>query len=387
MPRLSPALLRRAHRISPHLRTLLPACRDIESAQHELRWIREHVSLSTPSKLPSSSSSLASASALEQQNVHQHMTATKHEAEVARLCARRGRGEPLQYVLGTQPFGPLEIRCAPGVLVPRPETEAYTVYLANLLVQHYARSQMTPNGELVNHGDNQDQLGVLDLCTGTGCIALLLYERLRRHSRRLPSIRVAGVDISPTAVTLARRNLANNAQAGLLKEPDAMNDVLFAEADIFADDFRARSYQNLGSRVDVMVSNPPYISTRGFNQDTGRSVRNFEPRLALVPDERLRATAVSLGCELEDVFYARLLDIAKELKPRFVLFEVGDLEQAKRVVHMASRLGNSKDFGYEIWRDEPDAEECEAFELESGSCIATVRGEGHGRSVFIYRKT
>ncbi|KAF7538561.1 hypothetical protein G7054_g2775 [Neopestalotiopsis clavispora] len=385
MPRLSPALLRRAHRISPHLRTLLPACRDIESAQHELRWIREHVSSSTPSALPTSSS-LDGASGFNNQNARQINTAPKHEAEVARLCARRGRGEPLQYVLGTQPFGPLEIRCAPGVLVPRPETEAYTMYLANLLVQHYARSQSTPNGELVNRGDNQDQLGVLDLCTGTGCIALLLYERLRRHSRRLPPIRVAGVDISPTAVTLARRNLADNTQAGLLQQPNAMKDVLFAEADIFADDFLARTYQNLGFRVDVMVSNPPYISTRGFNRDTGRSVRNFEPRLALVPDERLRATAVSLGCELEDVFYARLLDIAKVLKPRFALFEVGDLEQALRVVNMAARLESSQDFGYEIWRDEPDAEGSEVFKMDSESDIATVRGEGHGRSVFIYRK-
>lgn len=315
------------------------------------------------------------------------MIAIKHEAEVARLCARRGRGEPLQYVLGTQPFGPLEIRCAPGVLVPRPETEAYTVHLANLLVQHYARSQRNTSGKVVNERVSHDRLGVLDLCTGTGCIALLLYERLCRHIKQLPPIRVAGLDISPTAVTLARRNLADNVQAGLLQQPDAMKNVLFAEADIFADDFLARNYQNPGSRVDVMVSNPPYISTWGFNRDTGRSVRNFEPRLALVPDERLRATAACLGCELEDVFYARLLDIAKELKPRYILFEVGDLEQAKRVVNMVTRLESNEDFGYEIWRDEPDAKGCEVFGMESGSGVAIVRGEGHGRSVFIYRKT
>ncbi|ETS80675.1 hypothetical protein PFICI_08204 [Pestalotiopsis fici W106-1] len=391
MPRLPPRLLYRAHRISPHLRILLPACRDIESARHELRWIREHVS-SFPStrhaKVPVTSSAAATSKREEQ------------EAKVAHLCARRGRGEPLQYVLGTQPFGPLEIRCAPGVLVPRLETEAYTVYLADLLTRHYSsssphppqRHQETSGGELVTKGDDEGRLGVLDLCTGTGCIALLLYERLRRHAQRrlLPPPRVAGVDISPTAVALARRNLDDNTRAGLLPRENANAAVVFTEADIFADDFLARSQDGLlmpSGQVDVLVSNPPYISTRGFDRDTGRSVRNFEPRLALVPDERLKATAVLLECALEDVFYARLLDIAKELKPRFVLFEVGDLEQAKRVVKMATTLGNSEDFAFEIWRDEPDAEGTEVFEMGSGSTIATIRGEGHGRSVFIYRKT
>lgn len=72
---------------------LLPACRDLESAANELRWIREHVR-ETRSPVPPG-------------------------LRVWQLCERRGSGVPLQYVLGTQPFGPLEIKCRPGVLIPR----------------------------------------------------------------------------------------------------------------------------------------------------------------------------------------------------------------------------------------------------------------------------
>ena len=94
------------------------------------------------------------------------------------------------------------------------------------------------------------------------------------------------------------------------------------------------------------MSNPPYISARGFDRDTGRAVRNHEPKLALVPDPALLARwhdgSGSEGggsgegpAAPEDVFYARLLRIAEETRPRLVAFEVGDLEQAVRVAEMA----------------------------------------------------
>lgn len=93
MPRIPPSLLSRAYRISPHAATLLPTCRELPSALNELRWIRQHVA---------------------QLGLKQDS-----ERQVARLCQRRGRGEPLQYVLGSQPFGNLDILCRPGVLIPR----------------------------------------------------------------------------------------------------------------------------------------------------------------------------------------------------------------------------------------------------------------------------
>lgn len=94
MPRIPPSIFRRAHQLSPHAATLLPVCRDVPTAANELRWIREHAQMLCPSPA----------------------AAGQH---VASLCRRRGRGEPLQYVLGTQPFGNLEMKCRRGVLIPR----------------------------------------------------------------------------------------------------------------------------------------------------------------------------------------------------------------------------------------------------------------------------
>jgi len=93
MPRVSPSLTRQALNISPYAATLLPACRDIPSALTELRWIREHIQ-SNPSAIPP-------------------------RLRLPWLCRQRGNGVPLQYVLGSQPFGRLDIKCRPGVLIPR----------------------------------------------------------------------------------------------------------------------------------------------------------------------------------------------------------------------------------------------------------------------------
>ncbi|KAK9420353.1 putative Release factor glutamine methyltransferase N-terminal domain-containing protein [Seiridium unicorne] len=353
MPRLQHSLLHRAHTNSPHLRTLLPACRDLESAQHELRWIREHVSSLRP----------ASASALKTSPRAQ----VSHERRIAHLCSRRGHGEPLQYVLGSQPFGGLDLKCRRGVLIPRPETEAYVMHVAGL-IRKGAFGDLTP----------ESGFRILDLCTGTGCIALLLYEQLHK---KFPGIQVTGLDISPTAVQLARRNLRQNVQAGMLPGK-ALGEgrVTFEEADVFKDGI----YRHVPEGIDMLISNPPYISSRGFNTDTGRSVRNFEPKVALVPDEKLQATATSLDCDLEDVFYARLITVASVLKPKIMLFEVGDMKQAERVAKLATTLGSSDDFGYEIWRDEPDGGDSELGTHGSGFI---TRGEGHGRSVLVYRKS
>lgn len=292
-----------------------------------------------------------------------------NERRIARLVAKRGRGEPLQYVLGSQPFGRLDLKCKKGVLIPRPETEAYVFHLAGLI-----------RGGAFRGLGQKDGLKVLDLCTGTGCIALLLYEQLHRH---FPGVRVTGLDVSPVAVGLARDNLRSNARRGFLPDQQLGGaKVTFEQADVFGDDWVLQHFPE--GTVDVLISNPPYISTKGFNQDTGRSVRNFEPRLALVPDEKLEAVAIALHCELEDVFYARIFEIARLLKPKVVLLEVGDMEQAKRVAQMATRMGSPDELECSIWRDEPSAEESETCALEG--MFASVQGEGHGRSVLVYRK-
>ncbi len=153
--------------------------------------------------------------------------------------------------------------------MPRPETEAYTVYLAEKL------------GEKLRQGSpgTSRDLNILDVCTGTGCIALQLHSQLRR-SAPLSSPLVLGIDISPTAVSLARRNLKHNTQLNLLPpvpaSPSSSQEqpVQFALADLFSPDLLA-TLQGANHSWDVMVSNPPYIPRRGFAHDTARAVRNW----------------------------------------------------------------------------------------------------------------
>lgn len=363
MPRITPGAIREAYRISPHAATILPACRDLPSTFNELRWIREHVEELQRGRAPSPLS-------------------TEHQ--VASLCRQRGKGVPLQYVLGSQPFGNLDLKCRPGVLIPRPEPEAYTTHLASLIRR----------GSFLSKGHSQPPaaLRVLDLCTGTGCIALLLYSLLRDA---IPDgLHVLGVDISAQAVSLARENLARNITKGLVSEPKIpRQSVDFARGDVFSDSLlsagEAKGDKDGYRRQDwdVMVCNPPYVSRWAFAHQTARSVRNYEPKIAQVPAVAYGGGAV----RPEDVFYARLLDIAVRLGPRVILFEVGDLRQALRVAEMAlghkDLAGSGSGIIVEVWRDWPDAAPEEEEELSAkvfdGSREVHIRGSGHGRSVFI----
>ncbi|KAI4864626.1 S-adenosyl-L-methionine-dependent methyltransferase [Hypoxylon rubiginosum] len=375
MPRLPPSLLRRAHSISPHLAALLPVCRDLASARHELRWIREHVAdLLLPSRPRPRTAN---------DSPREHA----RNALLTRLCRRRGAGAPLQYVLGSQPFGDLDIQCRPGVLIPRPETEAWASHLADVIVRSDA-----------GVGAEGDGLRVLDLCLGTGCVALLLHSLLQRRFSRLS---VCGFDVDGGAVALARRNRAHNERRGLLspRSPDD-DSVVFLEADIFAPGWLEELVRHSGGRergkgpvVDVLVSNPPYVSARGFNQDTARSVRNYEPKRALVPlysPHWPELGSADADDRPEDVFYVRLLEIFEVVQPRFAVFEVGDLAQAYRVVQMAfRRFGgvSGSDVKAEIWRDWPDMrpQEDEAESMGINGIQVPIEGSGNGRAVFIRR--
>ncbi|KAH7152280.1 S-adenosyl-L-methionine-dependent methyltransferase [Dactylonectria estremocensis] len=349
MPRLPPSLFRRAQRHSPHLATLLPACRDIESARNELRWIKSHVS----------------------------ETCTRRKTERLNiLCRQRGKGVPLQYVLGSQPFGSLDLKCEPGVLIPRPETEAYTFHLIDLI----------KSSKLLGPRASQSGLGLnlIDFCTGTGCIPLLLFSSLQRFAENL---HVQGVDISPKAIRLAKENIARNIELGTLSKPTSQQTLTIKNADIFSD---SDIEQLAGSRWDLLVSNPPYISRDVWNHGCGQlgySVRKYEPQLALIPGDHLPCP---VGCSPQDVFYSRLLDIAARLRPRVILFEIGGHGQASRVLRLYFQHTFASTSRVEVWRDWPDLE---ASEDEDASIeVVTqngqrkhvpVRGSGLIRSLLI----
>ncbi|KAB8300373.1 hypothetical protein EYC80_000555 [Monilinia laxa] len=295
--------------------------RTLSSAINELRWLREYVDNKT----------------------FHRQTPRQKSNTLLKLCQRRARGEPLQYLLGTQPFGELEIKCKPGVLIPRPETEAYTTHLAELLSK----------AQLLFHKESkaqQNSLKIIDFCSGSGCISLLLYSLLTKVYAELA---IVGLDISRHALDLANENIRFNA----LKS-SAQQSVSFKFADVLSDE--QNILDECGSVCDVIISNPPYISEDGFNKETTRSVRNWEPKLALVPNaSNLDAsssnddTRNSSLVEVQDVFYHRLLHFHSLLNSKILVMEVGDEAQAIRVVKMASCFPDR----IEIWRDWPDQDE------------------------------
>ena len=134
-----------------------------------------------------------------------------------------------------------------------------------------------------------------------------------------------------------------------------------------------------------MVSNPPYISPRDFDKTTERSVRNFEPRQALVPE------SVPFGVDFDgesdtavgDAFYPRLLEIARQVEARCLVMEVADMAQARRVASRAVRLGWWTTC--EIWRDWPDGARVGRETLELEGRMVDVKGEGNGRAVVLWR--
>ncbi|KAF7941150.1 hypothetical protein BELL_0186g00020 [Botrytis elliptica] len=349
MPRLSHALLRRAYNISPLLPLVLRETRSLSSAINELRWLREYVDKTMSHRVPN-----------------------QKRRTLLKLCQRRAIGEPLQYILGTQPFGELEIKCQPGVLIPRPETEAYTTYLAELLI----KAKHSFHEKIENR---RNPLKIIDFCSGTGCISLLLYSLLNKV---YPRLEIVGLDISKKALDLSIQNVRFNAL-----NRSAQQRVRFEFADVLQDEERILDiFQGV---CDAIVSNPPYISEDGFNKETTRSVRNWEPKLALVPDASRRETIHFNGdsgnrslFEVEDIFYHRLLRFHSLLKSKILVMEIGDEAQAKRVAQMAIGFSDR----IEIWRDWPDQRE---FGNESAECMflanhkIVVKGTGMVRAVVL----
>ncbi len=158
-----------------------------------------------------------------------------------KLLARKAGGEPLAYIIGSQPFCGLLLKVDARVLVPRPETEELVGLAADFLLKICrARRATAP--------------GLLDYGTGSGAIALAL-------AARFPSASVTAADISRQALACARENACALGLAGRVKF------------------ITASSVDNSGGPFDLIVSNPPYIPTNVI-AGLDREVR-AEPRLAL----------------------------------------------------------------------------------------------------------
>ena len=160
--------------------------------------------------------------------------------DIDRIIAELREWRPVQYIIGTASFDDMELAVSEGVLIPRPETEELVEWVAS----------EAPHGAKI-----------VDVCTGSGCIAIAL-------SRRVKQSRVWGIDISKEALSIARRNAEKYAPTIELVEGDALVDFS----------------QLIDEEVDVVVSNPPYIpnSDREFMR---RNVTEHEPSIALFVED------------------------------------------------------------------------------------------------------
>jgi len=174
---------------------------------------------------------------------------------------------------------------------------------------------------------------------------------------------ILGVDISPIALNLAQKNLTHNVNHGLLSRR-ACTDIHFQRADVLGrgndsiptvEEVLPKYFSQPGAsnelsgRCDLLISNPPYISTSDFrNGTTSRSVRLFEPRLALVPSG---SDSLENTDTLEDVFYRRILTLSIKLQAKITVLECGDMMQARRVVKMYAAMTSSHpdESSAEIW--------------------------------------
>ena len=193
---------------------------------------------------------------------------SQEEEAVLTMVERRARGEPLQYILGmsllqphivadragTEEFGPLTLKCAYPTLIPRPETAYITKRLSQRIQACVDRNstQLTQT----------DRLRIHDVCTGSGCIPLLLCHYL-------PASTISGSDLSPEAVDLACQNAV---ETGL--------DVSFDISDVMSDKHLGKVSQ---ASIDTLVSNPPYIPVREW-EALDPSVKSWEDPRALIGD-------------------------------------------------------------------------------------------------------
>ncbi|GHT11909.1 release factor glutamine methyltransferase [Bacteroidia bacterium] len=153
---------------------------------------------------------------------------------------------PIQYILGETEFYGLRFKVNENVLIPRPETEE----LVDLIQSDYRKSP----------------LSVLDIGTGSGCIAIAL-------AKNLPDASVYALDISEKALEIARQNAERNRV-----------NVHFFQQDILAD-FPANSSGDLPEKWDIIVSNPPYV-TPEEKRAMSKNVLDYEPHQALFAPQK-----------------------------------------------------------------------------------------------------
>ncbi len=166
--------------------------------------------------------------------------------KIDKFLKRRAKREPLQYILGYVDFYGLKIKVGKGVLIPRPETEL----LAEEAIKAVKREALSV-------------MRILDLCTGSGCLALAL-------AMEFPDAKVYGTDTSENAIIYAKENA----------ELNCINNVIFLEGNLFDPIAELITPHSSPVTFDLIVSNPPYIK-RDDIKNLQLEIKDWEPVEAL----------------------------------------------------------------------------------------------------------
>jgi release factor glutamine methyltransferase len=209
------------------------------------------------------------------------------------LVRKRASGFPLQYILGRCDFYNVTLKVAPGVFIPRPETE--------ILVE-----------EVLAFFKGRAEVSLLEIGTGSGAIAVAL-------AKNLPSPEIVATDVSAFALRVAKENAVTNG---------VQDAVLLTASDLFEG---LKLGDDIDRRFDGIVSNPPYIP-RSERESLPREVRDFEPPEALFAEEE--------GL----FFHRRIVESAPGyLKPAGVLaleVALGQADEVRRLLESQASFGS-----------------------------------------------
>ncbi len=195
-------------------------------------------------------------------------------------------GRPVQYVIGRAEFCGEEFIVREGVLIPRPETEELVMWAMEC-------------------AEGKGSVNILDVCTGSGCIAIALKKRVRNAS-------VTAIDLSKEALSIARENATR----------------LSAEVEFIEDDALKGLNTVQGRKFDIIVSNPPYIPQSEISA-MHINVTRHEPHMALFVDDNDPL-----------IFYREIARTAKNIltEQGFLLFEIHEI-LAQQTAEMLSGEG------------------------------------------------
>ena len=183
----------------------------------------------------------------------EQVLSNEQEQQISRHLHRLQQHEPIQYILNKAWFYGMQLYVDRNVLIPRPETEE--------LVDWIVKDIKASGNDVFERGPMQadvtTQLKILDIGTGSGCIALAL-------KKAMPKAEVWGCDISEEALNVARRN----------------GSALDIRVDFQGINFLDEAQQKFLPTVDIIVSNPPYVPLKD-KEEMQPNVVNYEPRTAL----------------------------------------------------------------------------------------------------------